>query len=259
VPKFAANLSMMFTELPLLERFKAASTAGFEAVEMMFPYEATPAALSQELSANNLKLVLFNLSAGNWAANERGLAIFPDRVNEFQAHVKQAITYATALNCRQLHCLAGVIPEGVPQELLRETYVANLEFAASAAAEHGIAILIEPINTQDVPGYYLTGTDQALDVIAEVAAPNLALQYDCYHMEIMQGDQAAKLENLLHMIGHIQIADTPGRHEPGTGEINYPALFAHLDQLGYAGWIGCEYRPKTTTLEGLGWLKPFLT
>ncbi len=255
MPRFCANLSMLFTELPFLDRFEAAARAGFNGVECMFPYDVPAADIADRLKANNLVQVLFNLPPGDWAAGERGIAALADRTDEFRAGVEQALGYALALGCGKVHCLAGI----AAGTKARETYVANLRHAARAFAEHGIDVLIEPINTRDIPGYFLTGTQQALDVIAEVGAANVRLQYDCYHMQIMQGDLSPTIERLLPSIGHIQVADTPGRNEPGTGEINYPFLFAHLDRIGYGGWVGCEYRPLAATQDGLKWLAPHMS
>ena len=255
MPKFAANLSMLFTELPFLERFKAAADAGFGCVEFMFPYDVAAIEIAAQLRWNRLVQVLFNLPPGDWAAGERGIACLPDRVNEFRDGVMQARRYAKAIGCPRLHCLAGIVPEGADQHALRDTYIDNLRFAADAVRDDGMTLLIEPINTRDIPGYFLTGTKQALRVIKDVGVENLKLQYDCYHMHIMEGDVAAGIARNLDVIAHIQIADAPGRHEPGTGEIDFPALFKHLDAIGYAGFIGCEYKPKTTTNESLAWLR----
>jgi hydroxypyruvate isomerase len=200
---------------------------------------------------------LHNLPAGNWDAGERGIAILPDRVGEFRDGVAKAIAYARALGCRQINCLAGIAPHAVDSERLYDTFVANLRFAADALAAEGIKLLIEPINTRDIPGFYLSRTRQALELIEAVGSDNLFLQYDIYHMQIMEGDLARTLEANLPQIAHVQLADNPGRHEPGSGEIHYPFLFNHLDRIGYAGWIGCEYKPSRTTLEGLGWFEPY--
>lgn len=253
MPKFAANLTMLFTELPFLERFAATKAAGFDAVEYLFPYEFDKAMLVERLKQHGLKQVLHNLPAGDWAAGERGIAIMPDRVAEFRDGVGRAISYARALECSQLNCLVGIAPEGGDSAELHEVLVANLRYAAKTLAGEGIRLLIEPINTRDIPGFYLNGTEQAARLIAEVGSDNLYIQYDIYHMQVMEGDLAPTLKRHLGRIGHIQLADTPGRHEPGTGEINYPFLFAYLDEVGYRGWIGCEYKPRTTTMEGLGW------
>ncbi|MBA2126777.1 hydroxypyruvate isomerase [Hyphomicrobium methylovorum] len=253
MPKFAANLSLLFTEMPFLDRFDAAASAGFTGVEFLFPYEYDIEDLTPRLKANGLTQVLFNLSAGNWAAGDRGMAIYPNLEREFRDSVTNAIRYAKALGCTQLHCLAGIAPIGADHRSMRKTYVANLEFAAKALADEGLTLLIEPINTRDVKGYFLDSTAKAMDVIESVGAPNLRLQYDVYHMQIMEGDVAPTIQKWLPHIAHVQIADTPGRHEPGTGEINFQYIFDHLDRLGYGGWIGCEYNPLTSTYDSLAW------
>jgi len=258
MPKFCANLTLLFNEVPFMDRFGAAAKAGFGGVEYLFPYDYNRDDIADALKTHGLTQVLHNLPAGDWARGERGMACHPDRVGEFQDSVGLAIEYATRLGCRQLNCLAGLTPEGVSAERIRTTFVANLKFAALKLKEHGIRLLIEPINTRDMPGFYLNRTQQALDIIREVGSDNLFLKYDIYHMQVMEGDLAPTIERHLGSIAHMQLADTPGRHEPGTGEINYPFLFRHIDRLGYAGWIGCEYKPLTTTTEGLGWLKPWL-
>ena len=253
MPKFAANLTMLFNELPFLDRFEAAAKADFKAVEFLFPYAWPAQEIKQRLDAHGLTLVLHNLPAGNWEAGERGIACHPDRVEEFRAGVATAISYAKALGVSQLNCLAGKAPADVSQTLLRETLVANLRFAAAELKQAGLRLLIEPINTFDIPGFYLTGTAQAVALLDEVGADNAFVQYDIYHAQRMEGELAATMQKQLARIGHIQLADNPGRNEPGTGEINYPFLFAHLDRIGYDGWIGCEYKPATTTQAGLGW------
>lgn len=253
MPKFAANLTMLFNELPFLDRFEAAAKADFKAVEFLFPYAWPAQEIKQRLDAHGLTLVLHNLPAGNWEAGERGIACHPDRVEEFRAGVATAISYAKALGVGQLNCLAGKAPADVSQTVLRETLLANLRFAAAELKQAGLRLLIEPINTFDIPGFYLTGTAQAVALLDEVGADNAFVQYDIYHAQRMEGELAATMQKQLGRIGHIQLADNPGRNEPGTGEINYPFLFAHLDRIGYAGWIGCEYKPATTTQAGLGW------
>lgn len=258
MPRFAANLSMLFTEAPLLERFERAARAGFTAVEIQFPYEAPAEVLQQALLRNKLKLVLHNLPAGDWAAGERGIACHPDRVEEFRKGVDTALAYAAAMGAPQLNCLAGIRPENVPAESARSVLADNLRYAAMKLKAQGLKLLVEPVNTKDIPGFFLSGTQQALDLIAEVGADNLFLQYDAYHAQRMEGDLANTLATHLDRIAHIQIADNPGRHEPGTGEIDYPFLFAHLDRIGYKGWIGCEYKPAAATEAGLGWLTPWL-
>jgi hydroxypyruvate isomerase len=254
VPKFAANLTMLFNELPFLDRFAAAKAAGFSGVEFLFPYDFEKAVLREKLDRYGLSQVLHNLPAGNWAAGERGIAVLPDRVEEFRDGVERAIDYAKALDCRQLNCLVGIAPAGVERETLHRVLVNNLRFAAGALARHNIRLLVEPINTRDIPGFFLTRTQQAQDLIADVGSDNLFIQYDIYHMQVMEGDLAPTIRRHLGRIAHIQLADNPGRNEPGTGEINFPYLFRYLDEIGYAGWIGCEYKPKTATEDSLAWL-----
>jgi len=253
MPKFAANLSLLFTELPFLDRFDAAASAGFQGVEFLFPYDYDAGDLTARLKANGLAQVLFNLPAGNWAAGDRGIAIYPNLTAEFREGVQRAVKYAKALGCRQLHCLAGISPPGADHREIRKTYVENLKFAARALADEGMTLLIEAINTRDIPNYFLNSTTKAADVIESVAEPNLRLQYDVYHMQIMEGDLTPTIDKFLPLIAHVQIADTPGRHEPGTGEINYPFIFDHLDRAGYQGWVGCEYNPRTSTYDSLRW------
>jgi hydroxypyruvate isomerase len=257
MPRFAANLTMLFNEVPFLERFERAAKAGFEAVEFLFPYPFAAADIKARLDANGLKLVLHNLPAGNWDAGERGIACHPDRVDEFRAGVGQAIEYARALGVPQLNCLAGKAPAGVDDAVLRATFVANLKHAAAELKKAGLKLLIEPINTYDIPGFYLNRTAQALAILDEVGADNAFVQYDIYHAQRMEGEIAATLQKHLARIGHVQLADNPGRNEPGTGELNWAFLFAHLDRIGYGGWIGCEYKPATTTEAGLGWRQAF--
>ena len=253
MPRFAANLTMLFNEVAFLDRFERAAKAGFEAVEFLFPYANDPAEIKQRLDANRLKLVLHNLPAGNWDAGERGFACHPDRVDEFRANVAKAITYARALGVGQLNCLAGKAPAGVDEGAMRATFVANLKYAAGEFKKAGLRLLIEPINTYDIPGFYLNRTAQAVSILDEVGADNAFVQYDIYHAQRMEGELAATAQKYLARIGHIQLADNPGRNEPGTGEINWPFLFAHLDRIGYTGWIGCEYKPLSNTEAGLGW------
>lgn len=255
--RFAANLSMLFTELPFMERFGAAAAAGFKGVEYLFPYAFAKEDLAAELARHGLVQVLHNLPAGNWEAGERGIACHPERVAEFREGVARAIDYATALGCTQVNCLAGIAPAGVSAAALRETFVANLRFAAAQLQEAGIRLLIEPINTFDIPGFYLNRTAQAAEILDEVGSDNLFIQYDIYHAQRMEGELAATVARHLPRIAHIQLADNPGRHEPGSGEIHYPWLLRHIDGLGYPGWIGCEYKPATTTTEGLGWLQAY--
>jgi hydroxypyruvate isomerase len=255
MPRFAANLSMLFTELPFLDRFAAARAAGFLAVEYLFPYEHPKEELARRLRANGLRQVLHNLPAGNWAAGERGIACHPGREDEFRQGVDLAIAYAHALDCQQLNCLAGRVPAGVAGEEAHATLRDNLRFAARALGDAGIRLLVEPINTYDVPGFFLAHTAQALKLIEDVGSDNLFLQYDIYHAQRSEGELAGTLARHVERIGHIQVADNPGRHEPGTGEINYPFLFQHIDRIGYRGWIGCEYQPARGTVGGLGWMQ----
>ena len=258
MPRFAANLTMMFTEVDFLDRFEAAAKAGFKGVEYLFPYDFDAADLKTRLDQFGLTQVLHNLPAGDWAGGERGIACLPDRMEEFKAGVDKAIAYATTLGCKQVNCLVGLTPAGVDADVVRKCVVDNLAFAAGKLKDAGIKLVIEAINTRDIPGFYLCGTQQALDLIAETGSDNIAVQYDIYHMQIMEGDLAPSMEKHLASIDHIQLADNPGRNEPGTGEINYPFLFSHLDKIGYDGWIGCEYKPASTTVEGLGWADAYL-
>ncbi len=244
---------MMFKEVDFLDRFAEAARAGFEGVEFLFPYDYDPAELAERLKANGLTQTLFNCPPGNWNAGERGIGCLPGREAECRDSVERAIDYARALGCKQLHCMAGLAPEGADPRELRSTYVSNLRHAAEACNRHGIRVLIEPINTRDIPGYFVNYTQQAADIIRDVGAPNMAIQFDIYHAQIMQGDLARTIERYLDLITHMQLADNPGRNEPGTGEINYPFLFGFIDRTGYAGWIGCEYNPRGRTTEGLGW------
>jgi hydroxypyruvate isomerase len=253
MPRFAANLTMLFNEVPFLERFERAAKAGFEAVEFLFPYAFRAEDIKQQLQENRLKLVLHNLPAGDWDAGERGIACHPDRVREFRDGVERAIAYARTLGVGQLNCLAGKAPGGASESALRETFVGNLRYAAGELKKAGLRLLIEPINTYDIPGFYLSRSAQAIAILDEVGADNAFLQYDIYHAQRMEGELAATLQKYLPRIAHIQLADNPGRNEPGTGEINWPFLFAHIDRIGYRGWIGCEYKPATTTEAGLGW------
>ena len=254
MPRFAANLTMLFTEHPFLDRFERAASAGFKAVEFLFPYAFEAADIQQRLADHGLTLVLHNLPAGDWDAGERGIACHPDRVAEFRDGVARAIEYATILGAPQVNCLAGKAPPGIAEEVLRSTFVDNLRYAAAALKKAGIRLLIEPINTFDIPGFYLNRTAQALAIIDEAGSDNLYVQYDIYHAQRMEGELIATMQKHLARIGHIQLADNPGRNEPGTGEIAYDHVFAALDRMGYAGWIGCEYKPATSTEAGLTWL-----
>lgn len=258
MPKFAANLTMLWNEHGFLDRFAAAAAAGFRGVEFLFPYAFPAEQIAERLAQHRLELVLHNLPAGKWDAGERGIACHPDRVAEFQDGVGTAIAYATALGVRQVNCLAGIVPAGVTREAARATFVANLAFAATKLKAEGIRLLIEPINTFDIPGFFLSRTRQAVDIIGETRSDNLFVQYDIYHMQRMEGEIANTIKANRARIRHLQLADNPGRNEPGTGEINYTFLFRFIEQLGYDGWIGCEYKPATTTGAGLSWIAPYL-
>ena len=258
MPRLAANLTMLFTELDVAQRFAAAAEAGFRGVEYQFPYHEDEAEFASALREHDLEMVLQNLPPGDWAAGERGIACHPERAEEFRDSVETAVASARALGCSQINCLAGIAPPGVAGSKLRATFVENLDYAAGRLAREGMHLLIEPINTRDVPGFFLSRSDQALAVIEEVGAANLKLQYDVYHMQIMQGDIVRTLEECLEHVGHVQIADNPGRHEPGTGELNFEFILDALDRMGYAGWVSCEYRPRAGTLEGLSWARPYL-
>jgi len=258
MPKFCANLTMLWNELDFMDRFAAAARAGFRGVEYLFPYDYPKERLAEQLQKHQLAQVLHNLPAGNWAKGERGIGCHADRVTEFQDGVDKAIEYATALGCKQVNCLAGIRPAHRDPIDAREVFIRNLQFAAPRLKAAGIKLLIEAINTRDIPGFFLNGTRQALDIITAVGSDNLFVQYDIYHMQIMEGDLARTIEANLKLIPHMQLADNPGRNEPGTGEINYQFLLRHIDRVGYQGWIGCEYKPKTTTEAGLGWIMEYL-
>lgn len=271
MPKFAANLSWLYTELPVNERFAAAARDGFKAVEILSPYAWPASELKALLTAHGLQLVLINAPPGGtdaasieraWAGPQKGTACLPGHKAEFRAGLTLALEYASALACPRIHVMAGVLPQGVEREAVQATYVSNLRWAASQAARVNVDVLIEPINTRDIPGYFLNRQDHAHEIIRQVDAPQLKVQMDLYHCQIVEGDLAMKLRHYLPTgkVGHIQIAGAPGRHEPDNGEINYPYLFALLDELGYSGWVGCEYRPALgqqpgATSAGLGWLK----
>ncbi len=254
MPRFSANLSYLFLEDEFPRRFAAAAAAGFRAVEFHCPSDHDKGLLAAAARAAGVEVVLFNLPAGDWAAGERGIACHPGRVAEFRAGVARAAEYARALGCPRLNCLAGLVPAGVGADEARATLADNLRHAAAELKAAGVELLLEPLNTRDVPGFLVSRSDEALDLIDAAGADNLRLQFDIYHAQVMEGDLARRLERHLSRIGHIQIADNPGRHEPGTGEINYPFLFERLDRLGYAGWVGCEYQPVTTAAAGLAWL-----
>ncbi len=254
MPQFAANLSMMYADVPFLDRFERAAADGFQAVEFLFPYEFPAAEIRRRLESNGLAQVLFNTVPGDFGGGERGLASLAGREQAFLDGVDLAIEYARELKCERLHAMAGLAQHGAR----REVYLANLAQAAKRCAAHGITLLIEPINPRDIPGYFLNRQADAHQIVAEVGAPNLKVQMDLYHCQIVEGDLAMRIRRHLGGVGHIQIAGVPERHEPDVGELNYPYLFALLDELGYAGWIGCEYRPRGDTSAGLGWLRPWL-
>jgi len=255
MPRFCANPGFLFTEAAFQDRFERAARAGFRGVEYLFPYAHAAAELSRQLRDNGLQQVLFNLPAGDWAAGDRGLAAVPGREDEFRAGVDLAIDYARELGCTQVNALAGIPPAGCRNEEIRGTLLDNLRYAAPRLAAAGIRLLVEPINSRvDMPGFWLDTPRKALSLIESVAEPNLWLQYDVYHAQVMEGDLARTIEVNIDRIAHFQIADHPGRHEPGSGEINYPYLFALIDRLGYTGWVGCEYRPQAGSEAGLGWL-----
>lgn len=257
MPRFAANLSLLFTEMPLLDRFAAARAAGFAAVEMQFPYAEMKAALAHRLAETGLPLVLHNLPPGDWAAGERGIAILPDRRPEFREGVARAIDYAGALGCRQINCLVGLAPPGAERARLLATLTENLAYAADALGRAGLRLLIEPINDRDMPGFFLNRLADAARVIEGLGSENLFIQADLYHMAMMGEDLATELTTHRARIAHVQIADAPGRHEPGTGRIDFSAAFAALDASGYAGFIGCEYLPTAGTEVGLGWMSAY--
>ncbi len=255
MPRFAANLTMLYNEHAFLDRFEAAAKAGFRGVEFLFPYAYRAEEIAERLHRHKLELVLHNLPPGNWDAGERGIGCHPDRIGEFQDGVGAAIAYAKALGVKQLNCLAGKLPAGVDPERARATLVANVRFAADKLKAAGVRLLIEPINTFDIPGFFVNRTAQALDIIRASGSDNAFVQYDIYHAQRMEGELAATIKQNLASIKHMQLADNPGRNEPGTGEINYRFLFRWIDEIGYDGWIGCEYKPKTTTDAGLGWIR----
>ena len=258
MPKLAANLSMMYQEHAFLDRFAAAAKDGFKAVEFLFPYDFPAADVRARLDSAGLALALFNLPPGDWSAGERGLASIPGREEEFKRGVATALDYARVLGNNRLHVMAGLIKPNEDRALHRAAYLKNLAYAAAAAAPLGITVVIEPINTRDIPGFFLNRQDEAHAACAEVGAPNLKVQFDLYHCQIVEGDLAMKLRKYIAGTGHIQIAGVPERHEPDIGEINYPYLFSLMDELGYDGWVGCEYRPRGDTSAGLGWARPWL-
>jgi hydroxypyruvate isomerase len=259
MPRLAANLSLLFPELDFRDRFAAAARAGFRYVEYQFPYAfGTPESVAECARKAGVEVVLHNFPQGDGERGERGIACLPGREAEFHEHLELAVRYARAAGCRRLHCPAGIAPQARGGDGAHGTFVANLRGAARRLAAEGMELLIEPINVRTLPGYFLTRSAQAIEVLDEVAEPNARLQYDMFHMQIMEGDLASTIERLLPRIGHMQLADVPGRNEPGTGEINFDFLLSHIDRIGYAGWIGCEYNPRGDTLEGLKWARRYL-
>jgi 2-dehydrotetronate isomerase len=258
MPKFAANLTMMFNEVDFPQRFAAAAKAGFEAVEFLFPYEHAPQDVAQWLKENKLQNVLFNMPPGDWAAGERGIASLPGREAEFRAGVARAVEYAQAMGTPRLHAMAGLLPAGADRNKHRETYIENLRYAARELGKHGLTLLIEPINTRDIPGYFINTQAEGHAICVAVGEPNIKVQMDFYHTQIVEGDIAMTLRKVFDGVGHIQIASVPSRNEPDDGEVNYRYLFRLLDELNYDGWVGCEYRPRGRTEDGLGWMKTLL-
>jgi hydroxypyruvate isomerase len=256
MPKLAANLSTLFAELPFLERFGAAARAGFRYVEYQFPYQWNAQELARRAREAGVRVVLHNLPAGDFAKGERGIACLPGREREFRDSLEQAIPYAKAVDCPRLNCLAGLAPA---DRAHFDVLVANVRYAARRLGEAGLQLVLEAINTRSVPGFFLSRSAQAIDVLNAAGEPNAFLQYDFFHMQVMEGDLAKTVERLLPRIGHIQLADVPDRHEPGSGEINFDFLLRHLDAIGYSGWVGCEYNPRGDTLEGLKWARPYLS
>ncbi|SCB61733.1 hydroxypyruvate isomerase [Rhizobium aethiopicum] len=257
MPKFSANLSFLYQDLPFLDRFGAAAKDGFSALEYLGPYAEPKEKVAEALQASGLKQALFNVPSGDWASGERGIACLPDRIEEFRSGVSLALDYAKALACEQVNVISGLMPRGTDLETLERVLVDNLKYTAIRCADAGIKLLIEPINLRDIPGFFLSTTDHAERILEKVDSDNLYIQYDFYHMQIMQGDLIPTFTRLKDKIAHVQIADNPGRNEPGTGEINYTFILSELDRLGYDGWVGCEYKPKAGTSEGLGWMNPY--
>ena len=254
MPRFCANLTMMFNEVPFLDRFEAAAKAGFKAVEFLFPYDFPAAEIRTRLDGNGLQQVLFNMPPGDWAAGERGTAVLPGRQADFRAGVMKALDYASLLGCKRLHCMAGIPVAGATPGAAANLFVANLAWAAEKAHAAGVMLVIEPINHRDMPGYMLNTTGQAAAVIEALGADRVRLLFDVYHCQVTEGDVTSRMKALLPVIGHIQVADVPARNEPGTGEIGWRYVFGQMDRLGYDGWVGCEYRPAGKTVDGLGWL-----
>ena len=255
MPDFAVNLSMLFTEVPLAERFSLAAEQGFKKVEIQFPYELPALQIADLLKQNDQQLVLLNAPAGNWQAGDRGIACQPDRIEEFRKGITQAISYAKNLKCNNINILSGISLDNYSPEVIENTFVDNLRFCAEAFAEADIQLLTEAINTQDIPGFFLNTSAQAFELFRKVGHPNIQLQYDIYHMQIMEGNLITTLQNNLDKIGHIQFADVPGRHEPQTGELNFGNIFQAIDDMGYSGVTSLEYNPSTSTAESLRWMK----
>jgi len=260
MPRFAANLTMMYTEHGFLDRFQAAAKDGFTAVEFLFPYEYPAQAIADLLEQNGLRQVLFNAPPGDWKAGERGCTALPGREAEFRSGFERALEYARVLACPRVHAMAGIVPDGADLTRLRETYVANLAWAAGLAKANGVEVLIEPIAPRNIPGYFLNFQEEAHAIAAETGAPNLKVLMDLFHCQVAEGDLTMKIRKYLRdpkqtRVGHFQIAGVPDRNEPDTGEVNYAGLFDGIDELGYEGWVGCEYTPRAGTSEGLGWLK----
>jgi hydroxypyruvate isomerase len=258
MPRFAANLTTLFTEVPVLERFARARAAGFRHAELLFPYDTGVEAVAEAARAHDIQLVLFNIAAGNRAAGDRGIASHPARRDEFRQEVLRAIEWAKTLDCPRMHCMSGLSLDDISRQQQWATLVENGRFAGEVCAQHGLTLLFEPLNDRDNPGYFFVGSAMALRLVDEIGLPNVKFQYDIYHMQRGEGELALTIERNLDRIGHIQIADNPGRHQPGTGEINYPFLFAHLDRIGYDGFVSLEYNPLGTTEESLGWIAEYL-
>ncbi|MGL1921036.1 MAG: hydroxypyruvate isomerase family protein [Hyphomicrobiales bacterium] len=257
LPKLHANLSMMFLEFDFFARFEAAHKAGFQAVEMMFPYEYKVQDICTELEKYSLDMKLINMPPGNWAEGERGIAALPDRVEEFRKSVDMALIYAQALKCPIIHCMSGIIPPNISRDICTNVYIENLKYLAAKAKPMGINIMVEAINSVDIPNFLVNNQEQSLAIVQQTGMDNVKMQFDIYHCQMAQGNVATRLIKFLPYIGHVQIADVPGRHEPGTGEINFDFLFNHLDEIGYTGWVGCEYKPRGNTIDGLGWWHEF--
>ncbi|MFO1196297.1 MAG: 2-oxo-tetronate isomerase [Burkholderiaceae bacterium] len=258
MPQFAANLSMMYNEVPFMERFAACAADGFDAVEFLFPYAQPAQAIRDELDRHALRQVLFNAPPGDFDAGERGIASLPGREAEFREGIDLAIEYAKALRCPRVHVMAGLLARESERTAQREVYVSNIAWAAARMAGHGLTLLMEPINTRDIPGYLLNTQADAHAIRERIAAPNVKVQMDLYHCQVVEGDLATRIRRHVADVGHVQIAGVPHRHEPDLGEVNFPFLFELLDELGYAGWIGCEYRPRAGTSAGLGWIRPWV-